>query len=239
MFPVRLETPRLVLREFVLSDGDAVHSYASNPDVVQYEVWGPNTREETEQFLSAVVLPAQCAAPRTTYELAIEAKDIGLIGGCGIRIRDASNRTSDLGYVLAREHWGRGYMPEAIAALLDFGFAALGLHRIWATTDARNVRSKRVLEKIGMRQEGQRKADQFRRGEWTDSCLYAILEDERAARPSRVPRTPLCRYGWPRRATMPVSLPCSSTSMTFILRPARTSIVPSVHRLGPPSTSTS
>jgi ribosomal-protein-alanine N-acetyltransferase len=188
MFPMRLETPRLLLREFLPSDVDAVHAYASNPDVVKYEVWGPNTRGETEQFLSSVVLPAQRAEPRMTYELAIEAKDIGLIGGCGMRIKDAANRTSDLGYVLAREHWGKGYMPEAISALLDFGFTTLGLHRIWATTDARNVQSKRVLEKTGMRQEGQRKADQFRRGEWTDSCLYAVLEGERAAR--RVPSNP-------------------------------------------------
>jgi RimJ/RimL family protein N-acetyltransferase len=177
MSPIRLETPRLVLREFLPSDLDAMDVYASDPEVVKYEPWGPNTKEQTEQFLSAV-LASQREEPRNTFELAIELKGTGLVGGCGMRILDAPNRTADLGYVLAREHWGKGYAPEAVAAFLEFAFKTLGLHRVWATMDTRNVRSKRVLEKVGMRQEGLRRSHQMLRGEWIDSFLCAVVEDE-------------------------------------------------------------
>ena len=182
MFPVRLETKRLLIREFEASDLDAVETYASDPDVVRYEIWGPNSRQQSEQFLSTVVIPAQRVQPRSAYELAIEVKGGGLVGGCGMRIKDPGTRTADLGYVLAKAHWGKGYIPEAIDALLGFGFGALGLHRVWATTDVRNVQSVRVLEKVGMRREGVHRAERRLRGVWIDCAYYAMLETEWAER---------------------------------------------------------
>jgi RimJ/RimL family protein N-acetyltransferase len=175
---IALETPRLVLRELADDDATAVQAYAGDPEVVRYLEWGPNTLEDTARFL-AMARTAREAAPRTAYHLAVVLKTGGrLIGGCRIEIRSPANGSGDLGYVLARRHWGHGYATEATRALVDFGFGRLALHRIWATCDVSNQVSARVLEKLGMRREGHLRQSARRRGEWRDAYLYAILEPE-------------------------------------------------------------
>ncbi len=87
-------------------------------------------------------------------------------------------REGDIGYVLDQRFWGQGYGMEAAGRLLRFGFGELGLHRIFAICDPRNVGSIRVLEKIGMQREGRLREHMLVRGEWCDSLVYAILEGE-------------------------------------------------------------
>jgi [ribosomal protein S5]-alanine N-acetyltransferase len=175
---VALVTPRLVLRELDADDGPAIQRYAGDIEVVRHLDWGPNTPEDTDGFL-ATAAAAREAVPRTAYHLAIVLKTASrLIGGCRIEIRSPAHGSGDLGYVLARHVWGQGYATEATRALLEFGFERLALRRIWATCDVENHASARVLEKIGMRREGQLRQNVRRRGEWRDSYLYAILEPE-------------------------------------------------------------
>jgi RimJ/RimL family protein N-acetyltransferase len=175
---VALETPRLALRELRDSDFERIHAYASDHEVVRYLDWGPSSVEDTTQFL-ALVRDARTTTPRTAYHLAIALRtDDRAVGTCRIEIRDAVRQTGDLGYVLDRAHWGRGYATEASRALLAFGFERLGLHRIWATCDVRNAASSRVLEKLGMGREGRLRHDVQRKGAWHDSYLYAILEQD-------------------------------------------------------------
>jgi [ribosomal protein S5]-alanine N-acetyltransferase len=174
----RLATPRLVLRETDLDDARAIQEYAGDIEVVRHLDWGPSTLEDTEQFL-ATASAAREASPRAAYHLAIVLKASDrLIGGCRIEIRSPVHASGDLGYVLARHAWGRGYATEATRALLEFGFERLRLHRIWATCDVENDASARVLEKVGMRREGQLRQNVRRRDEWRSSYLYAILEPE-------------------------------------------------------------
>jgi ribosomal-protein-alanine N-acetyltransferase len=175
---VALETPRLALRELRDSDFERIHAYASDHEVVRYLDWGPSSVADTTQFL-ALARDARTTTPRTAYHLAIALRtDDRAIGSCRIEIRDAAGQTGDLGYVLDKAHWGRGYATEAGRALLVFGFERLGLHRIWARCDARNAASARVLEKLGMEREGRLRHDVRRKGEWHDSYLYAILEPD-------------------------------------------------------------
>jgi [ribosomal protein S5]-alanine N-acetyltransferase len=175
---VALETPRLVLRELRADDADAIQEYAGDVEVVRHLDWGPNTAADTERFL-AVASSAREATPRTAYHLAVVLKAAGrLIGGCRIEIRSPAHGGGDLGYALARTAWGKGYATEAAGALLEFGFERLVLHRIWATCDVENHASVRVLEKIGMRREGQLRQNVRRQGEWRDSYLYAVLRPE-------------------------------------------------------------
>jgi RimJ/RimL family protein N-acetyltransferase len=182
---VAIETPRLILREFGDNDADAVHAYARDPEVVRHLDWGPNTPEDTAGFL-AVARTARDAVPRTAHHLAIVLKVGGqLIGGCRIEIRSAVNGNGDVGYVLARQAWNRGYATEVTRALLGFGFERLALHRIWATCDVENVASARVLEKVGMHREGHLRENVRRKGEWRDSYLYALLAPEWASESSR------------------------------------------------------
>jgi [ribosomal protein S5]-alanine N-acetyltransferase len=75
--------------------------------------------------------------------------------------------------VVRPDHWGQGYASEAAAAILHFAFASLGLHRVQATCRPENVASARVLEKIGMVEEGLLRDHIRIRGRWHDSLLYA------------------------------------------------------------------
>jgi ribosomal-protein-alanine N-acetyltransferase len=182
-FPI--ETERLLLREFRAEDEAAIHAYASDPEVVRLMIWGPNTPEQTRAFLQTT-LKSQDQWPRPFVELAIELKpERRMIGSIGLRVKDEANRAADIGYVLARDHWGRGYMTEAGRAILDAAFGQLKLHRVWATCDPRNRASYRVMEKLGMRREAHLIKDVLEKGEWRDSYLYAVLAEEWLAAPSR------------------------------------------------------
>ncbi len=173
-----ITTERLVLRDFVREDVDAVHRYGSDPEVVRFMPWGPNTLGDTCAFMERSLI-AQAQSPRTAFELAVTLADGGeLIGGCGIRVSAPSDLRADMGYCLRRDHWGLGLATEASLALVRFGFERLGLHRIIATCDTKNVASARVLEKTGMRREAHFREDSLIRGNWRDSHLYAILEHE-------------------------------------------------------------
>lgn len=172
------ETKRLLLREFRADDEQDIHAYASDPEVVRLMIWGPNAPDITKTYLASV-LKAQEQWPRPVVDLAIELKsEPRVIGSIGLRIKDEKNRAADIGYVLARDHWGRGYMVEAGRAVLDAAFCQLGLHRVWATCDVRNRASYRVMEKLGMRREAHFLKNALEKGEWRDSYLYAILAEE-------------------------------------------------------------
>ena len=171
-------TGRLVLRDFRSEDAPAVHVYGSDPEVVRYLPWGPNTEAESQAFLKRM-LADQAEEPRTKFELPVTLKASGeLSGSCGVRIRSVNRREAVMGYVYRRDVWGNGYATEAARVLVAFGFEQLGMHRIYATCDVNNVASARVLEKAGMQREGLLRQDMLLRGRWRDSYLYAILEDD-------------------------------------------------------------
>lgn len=173
---MRLETERLILREFTREDAQAVHRYASDPVVTAHMIWGPNTEAETQAFIE-MVLDMQNQAPRSGFELAVELKISGeLIGGCGLHAIEP--KQGEIGYCFAKEHWGNGYASEAASALLRFGFRGLGLHRIYATCRPANTGSAAVMRKIGMTYEGHLRGHMYHKGGWHDSYQYSILEHE-------------------------------------------------------------
>lgn len=104
-------------------------------------------------------------------------KENRLIGGVAIRVSN-SNKVGWIGYCLKRSFWNKGYATEATRALLKFGFEYLRLHRVFATCDSVNVASARVLEKAGMKREGHLREFKCVTGQWKDSLIYAMLEQE-------------------------------------------------------------
>ena len=173
-----IQTERLLLRDFEEHDWQAVHNYAVDPEVVRYMEWGPNTEEETRNFIMRKIAN-QKEKPRSSYSLAIILRDKDtLIGGCKVHTSNIRNREGEIGYCLNRFYWNQGYATETSQALLGFGFKELNLHRIWATCDTENPSSERVLEKIDMKREGLLRKHKFVKGIWRDSYLYAILEQE-------------------------------------------------------------
>lgn len=170
-----LTSKRLILRDFV-DDWQAVHAYASDPPVTQFMDWGPNTIQQTQAFIERAKARAR-QFPRDQYHLAVVRKDDHrVIGGCSLMVEP--DRQAMLGYCYHREQWGKGYATEAAGMLLGFGFETLRLHRIYSTADVLNVGSWRVMEKIGMKREGQLRESVWCKGRWRNSYLYSILKRE-------------------------------------------------------------
>jgi RimJ/RimL family protein N-acetyltransferase len=172
-----LDTERLRLRDARADDFAAVHRYASDPEVTRFTSWGPNDAEETQEFLVRALAAAN-AEPRADFGLLVEERAHGaVIGGCGLHPRPHP-REWEVGYVFARDAWGRGFATETVRALCGFGFETLGAHRLRAGVFVGNAASARVLEKLGFRREGHLRRAQLARGAWHDVWVYALLEDE-------------------------------------------------------------
>lgn len=177
---MELSTDRLRMRPFTKKDFEAVHSYASDAETVKYMTFGPNTKKDTKRFLTETV-DANKRLPRLQYDFALEKRDSGrLIGAVGLYLRDPGE--AEAGWILHRDFQKNGYMTEAAAALIDFAFSALKLHRVYARCYSENYGSRRVMENCGMRNEAhyvkKRKLKSEPDGPWRDEYLYAVLGEE-------------------------------------------------------------
>lgn len=175
---MELKTDRLLLREFTPNDLEAIYAYESDPVVVKYVCYGPSSKNQCEQEL-AFHIAQQSMQPRVYYHLAlILHRQNRLIGWCGLKIANPTNREAELGYALHCNYWGQGYATEAAATLLGFGFQHLHLHRIVATCHPDNQGSIGVLEKLGMSFEGCLRQQRWCKDDWRSTNFYSILEHE-------------------------------------------------------------
>ncbi len=150
MNEICIETERLWLREFELADWGAVHRYASIADILIYEPWGPNTYQQSKDFIDKAIA-ARDESPRHTYEMAVCLKDSGqLIGSCGLRKKTFKPERADFGYIIHPNHWNNGYATEAAIGMTKYSCEHLGVKELEATCDVLNTASRRVLEKCGL-----------------------------------------------------------------------------------------
>src|SRR5262249_46549748 len=152
--PFRLETDRLLLRPFAPSDHDAMFAIYSREEVVRYLYEGPHSEEEVQRRLEQKIAWRSIGQPGETLRLAVLLKANGrVIGDVVLTWIDNEHRQGEIGFVLHPDHQGKGYTTEAVGVLLRVAFEVLGLHRVFGRTEARNVGSARVMEKLGMRRE--------------------------------------------------------------------------------------
>jgi RimJ/RimL family protein N-acetyltransferase len=170
------------LREVVVSDLTSTWKWASRAEFFRFLPQDRPDLDEQRAWLQSVVADAR-TVPRVSYQLGVEELDSGLLVGMGrLGIESARNLRASLGYGVDPNYWGRGYATEVACLLLRFGFENLGLHRIWATHHPDNSASRRVLDKVGFREEGRRRDDRLLDGMWFDSVVCSILKHEWAPR---------------------------------------------------------
>lgn len=175
---MKLETERLFLRDFVADDWQRVLEYQSDPLYLRYYEWTERTPEAVQEFVGWF-LDHQRQEPRIKFQLAVVLKSNNqLIGNCGIRMDKADALEANIGYELDPKHWNHGYATESAHAIVNFGFSYFGLHRVWSWCVADNLGSAHVLEKLGMRLEGRLRENEYYKGRWWDTLMYAILADE-------------------------------------------------------------
>jgi [ribosomal protein S5]-alanine N-acetyltransferase len=151
--PCELRTARLLLRFHKQEDIPALVQLAGAREIAAttLSIPHPYTEEDARKFLAQ---SAEDFRAGRAISFAICRQAGGeLCGGAGLAISETHKR-AELGYWIGLPFWGMGYATEAARAVVEFGFANLGLHRIHAHYFAENTASGRVLEKIGMRREG-------------------------------------------------------------------------------------
>lgn len=172
-----IETKRLVLRLINKRDLPALFAVNGDEEVFRYsprESW--KTQADGEAWFSRVIAFRKSG---TTIQFVIVLRDGGRpIGTLAIFHFEESVGSAEIGYVLGREHWGKGLMKEALTGVVEFGFETLGLKRLEAELDPRNKASVKVLERVGFSHEGHRRRNYFSKGEVTDAGLYGMLSED-------------------------------------------------------------
>jgi RimJ/RimL family protein N-acetyltransferase len=168
---------RIALRWLTTEDVSDLFAVFSNPDVMRY--WSSPPLADIDEASKLLAHIHDTFRQRTLFQWGIARRaDDRVIGTCTLFHTDTNNRRAELGYALGREHWGNGYMQEALRALLNYCFSDLDLHRLEADVDPHNASSIKTLEKLGFQREG------YLRERWLvgdgihDSFFYGLLRSE-------------------------------------------------------------
>jgi RimJ/RimL family protein N-acetyltransferase len=178
-----LHTRRLLLRNFTASDLDAFLAYRNDPEVAKYQGWPlPYPREKGEAFIAEM---KDIHAPKQGQwlQLALELKETtSLIGDVAFCIKDDDVHQAVIGFSIASAYWKNGYATEALAALLDYLFEDIDLHRVTADCDTENISSWKTMEKLGFRREAHFVESLLIGKEYTNEYYYGLLQREWRAR---------------------------------------------------------
>lgn len=145
---MQLETKRLILRPWLLTDADSLYFYAKDPAVGPAAGWPPHTSVENSREIIRDVLSAE-----ETYAVCLKQNgqavgSIGLMRGKAGNL-DLPESEAELGYWIGVPFWGQGLIPEAAKELLRRGFEELRFDAIWCGCYEENTKSRRVQEKCG------------------------------------------------------------------------------------------
>ncbi|MFF2092289.1 GNAT family N-acetyltransferase [Paenibacillus sp. NPDC058174] len=148
---MRLETERLIIRPYIESDLMVSFQLMQDPELFTYMHMGVLSLEDYKGLFRWLLSSYDTPFDRPfKYSFAIIDKATGdFIGWCGVGVLDFSVPDNELYYLIGRPYWGNGYAAEAAAALTDYAFAEIGLNRLLAKADPRNVASLRVFDKLG------------------------------------------------------------------------------------------
>lgn len=183
MTPVRIDGPRLALRELGHDDSAAVHAIYGDPVATRHLSFEPRTPEQVADVVARSIASAR-EEPRVEYALAVDLRDSrGEPGEPGelvgfSRLAVEPQQAAAIGFALRADTWGHGLGTELVHLLCALGFTRLGLHRIWAARSPFNSASDRTLRKAGMTEDGRIRDHIHVHGAWRDSITHSILEHE-------------------------------------------------------------
>ncbi len=176
---MKLKSERLIIPEVEWDDLNDIFILESQPEVDEYNTLGiPKNIHVTREHLRPFIEDRKAEVRKKycwTIRLGTSKKFIGL---AGMTLTADRFKMGEIWYNLMPQYWTRGYATEATKKLIRFGFECLKLHRIEAGVATGNIRSIKVLEKVGMTNEGIRRKILPIRGYWVDNYHFAILEDD-------------------------------------------------------------
>ncbi|MDQ7092321.1 GNAT family N-acetyltransferase [Desulfosporosinus sp. PR] len=173
-----IETERLILRRFELTDSQSVFELWMNDPEVQnnYGESVCNTVEEVERLLAKWL----CLYNNNEfYRWSIILKEANKsIGQIAFYLVNNQNQRADVEYCIGQSCWGKGYAPEALKAVIDYAFRHIGINRVQAFHRSKNASSGNVLRKAGMKYEGTLKQYLLHKDEFDDCLMYGVTRDE-------------------------------------------------------------
>ena len=170
-----LETERLVIRPFCDTDANAVQSLLQSREIAANTASIEHPYPEGAAALWIATHAGCWARGESAVFAMVEKHQLGQVrGAIGLEIH-ARDENAELGYWVGEPWWGRGYATEAAEAVLQFGFSVLGLRKIYAHHHAKNPASGRVMQKVGMEQEGYMKCHVKKWGRFEDVIYYGKL----------------------------------------------------------------
>ena len=172
-----LRTARLVLRQLSATDTADIFAVFSDPEVMRYWDHGPMTKpSDAADYIEQI---REGLLRRELFQWGICDPSLGrVVGTCTLIHVVAGHQRGEIGFAVARAHWGRGIASEAVTAVVTFAFDQLDLHRLEADVDPRNERSLRLLERLGFRREGYLRERYFVGGERQDAVMVGLLRPE-------------------------------------------------------------
>ena len=180
----QLRTDRLILRRLRRRDAQALFDYAKDREVSDRVLWEAHrSLGDSRAFIRAARRQYRKGLPSV---FGIELKETGaLIGTIGFAWLNGDNETAEIGYSLSRAYWNQGLMTEALEAVLRFAFTELHLNRVEAQHELTNPASGRVMDKVGMKEEGILRESLYIKGRKSDMRLCAMLRaDWESAHPA-------------------------------------------------------
>lgn len=175
-FPV-LASQRLLLREAADRDVEAVFEMESDPVAMRY--WSKPPMRDLSEAMASVERAKGYFGARAALRWSIcRLEDDGMLGHVSLFDFNEQSGRAEIGYGLARRHWGQGFMQEALTAVLDYAFGPFGLRRLEADIDPRNLLSVRSLERLGFTREGLLRERWQVGDEISDTVLMGLLARE-------------------------------------------------------------
>ena len=173
---MELSTPRLHLRPFRESDAEDLFDYARDIRVGPIAGWPPHESIEESRRIIATVFAKEGVFAMEDKASGRVIGSVGFVDGhpAGVQPHCPDD---EIGYALHPAFWGRGLTPEAVRAVLEYGFAALGLERVWCGHYAGNWRSCRCVQKCGFRYQFSR-SQRVELLDETRECCYYLLTKE-------------------------------------------------------------
>jgi len=174
---VLISTPRLTLRPFRPEDLEDFFAYASVPGVGEMAGWPHHeTIQDTESILNTFI------SEKSVLAICIDGRAVGSLGLHSSWANETAEYShliiKEIGYVLSKEHWGQGIMPEAVGAVVEYGFNALGIEAFTCSHSPDNKRSQRVIEKSGFSFVRQSKHFSQQLQTSRDTKQYILLRSE-------------------------------------------------------------
>lgn len=174
----RLETDRLILRQFKIEDTEDMHNnWTTDSEVTRFLTWSPHPDINFTKGLLKDWIGKY--SELTWYNWAIELKETGeVVGNISVVKLNERIEAADIGYCMGKAWWGNGIMPEALRAVIAYLFEEVGLNRVAACHDVNNPKSGRVMQKAGMTKEGILRAAGRNNQGICDEVWYSIIKSE-------------------------------------------------------------